>query len=168
MILSVLPLETLSSLNGSYQTPKQTWGILLAFLTHTCTNRQAGIHTQSPLCPFVQWDLHSRITEIAFYQCVGKREDFPWKHGRTHHRTKTHSRAIEYQEKHQIVLPCWRHGPSFIPISHIGYKMFGLNLKGFLCVWPWSCWGWCVWVGERQRKYFLACWTEQVSLSLQP
>lgn len=134
---SVLPLETLSSLGGSYQTPKQTWGILPAFLTHTYTNRQVGIHTQSPLRPFVQWDLHSRITEIAFYKCVGKREDFPWKHGRTHHRTKTHSRAIEYQEKHQIVLPCWRHGPSFIPISHIGYKMFRLNLKAFLCVWPW-------------------------------
>jgi len=47
--------------------------------THTyrpCIHTHTPIHTQSPLRPFVQRGLHSRITPIAFHQCVGKRADF--------------------------------------------------------------------------------------------
>lgn len=79
--------------------------------SHTHTKSLTPICTAKLTLP----DYGNRLSPMCRQE--GRFSTKAWEHSPSH--KNTHSRAVECQGRHQIVLPCWRLGPSFIPFSHV-------------------------------------------------
>lgn len=82
--------------------------------THTHTRSLTPICTARLTLP----DYGNRLSPMCRQE--GRFSTKAWKHSPSH--KNTHSRAMECQGRHQIVLTRWRHGPSFIPFSQVGFR----------------------------------------------
>lgn len=81
-----------------------------AFTTISDTHRHTLTHTKSltPICTV-------RLTLQDYGNRLSQACQLAWKPSASH--TSTQNRAVKCHRRAQIVLPCWRNGPSFIPFS---------------------------------------------------